>query len=86
MPFQPINMEDQLIDQVLHDRYHLRSLLGRQMGRRTYLASDRQTGLAVVIKLLLFGVDFIWDDLKLFEREAAVLRSLEHPAIPQYLD
>jgi serine/threonine protein kinase len=79
-------MNEQLIEPILHDRYHIRSLLGRQTGRRTYLASDRQTGSSVVIKLLLFGVDFVWDDLKLFEREAAVLRALDHPAIPQYLD
>jgi serine/threonine protein kinase len=36
--------------------------------------------------LLLFGPDFTWDDLKLFEREAEVLKSLNHPAIHKYLD
>jgi serine/threonine protein kinase len=36
--------------------------------------------------LLLFNPDFTWDDLKLFEREAEVLKSLAHPAIPKYLD
>jgi serine/threonine protein kinase len=77
---------DKLIGQVLHNRYRIQSLLGRQTGRRTFLASDLQTGLSVVIKLLLFGPDFTWDDLKLFEREAEVLKSLAHPAIPQYLD
>ncbi len=77
---------DELTVQILHDRYRIQSLLGRQTGRRTFLASDLQTGLAVVIKLLLFGPDFTWDDLKLFEREAEVLKSLDHPAIPNYLD
>ena len=77
---------DELTVQVLRDRYRIQSLLGRQTGRRTFLASDLQTGLAVVIKLLLFGPDFTWDDLKLFEREAEVLKSLDHPAIPNYLD
>jgi len=77
---------DELAVQVLHDRYRIQSLLGRQTGRRTFLASDLQTGLGVVVKLLLFGPDFTWDDLKLFEREAEVLKSLDHPAIPQYLD
>ncbi|PZV09794.1 MAG: serine/threonine protein kinase [Leptolyngbya sp.] len=76
----------ELMVQVLHDRYRIQSLLGRQTGRRTFLASDLQTGLSVVVKLLLFGPDFTWDDLKLFEREAEVLKSLDHPAIPQYLD
>lgn len=77
---------DQLIGKVLHDRYQIRSLLGRQAGRRTFLSTDLQTGTSVVIKLLLFAPDFTWDDLKLFEREAAVLQSLDHPAVPRYLD
>lgn len=40
----------------------------------------------MVIKLVLFGPDFDWADLKLFEREAETLKSLEHLAIPKYLD
>jgi serine/threonine protein kinase len=77
---------NQLIGKVLHDRYRIQSLLGRQTGRRTLLASDLQTGWSVVVKLLLFGPDFTWNDLKLFEREAEVLKALDHPAIPKYLD
>ncbi len=38
------------------------------------------------MKLLLFSPDFTWEQLKLFEREAEVLKFIEHPAIPQYLD
>ena len=53
---------ERLIDQVLGDRYEIKSLLGRQTGRRTFLAADRQTNSQVVIKLLLFGPDFTWDD------------------------
>ncbi|MBF2076370.1 MAG: serine/threonine protein kinase [Synechococcales cyanobacterium C42_A2020_086] len=77
---------DQLIHQVLHSHYRIQSLLGRQTGRRTFLAMDLETRIPVVIKLLLFNPDFSWDDLKLFEREAETLKSLNHPAIPQYLD
>ncbi len=40
----------------------------------------------VVIKLLSFGGEVQWDDLKLFEREAQVLRQLNHPRIPNYRD
>lgn len=68
------------------ERYRIERLLGKRSGRRTYLARDLQTFKQVVIKRLTFGEDFEWDDLKLFEREAAVLRSLCHPAIPRYLD
>ena len=79
-------MMEPLVDKVVRDRYQIQSLLGRQTGRRTFLATDLVTGSSVVLKLLLFGPDFTWDDLKLFEREADVLKSLDHPAIPQYLD
>lgn len=77
---------EQLIGQVLHKRYRIQSLLGQQKGRRTFLASDLETGSSVVVKLLFFAPDFTWDDLKLFEREAEVLKSLAHPRIPRYLD
>ncbi|MEL6814177.1 MAG: serine/threonine-protein kinase [Cyanobacteria bacterium J06598_3] len=66
--------------------YRLVSLLGKQPGRRTFLAVDTRTQANVVVKLLLFGPDFTWEDLKLFEREAETLKSLDHPAIPDYLD
>lgn len=77
---------DKFIGKVLQERYQIQSLLGHQTGRRTFLAADLQTDSSVVIKLLLFGVDFTWDDLKLFEREAEVLKSLDRPDIPKYLD
>jgi hypothetical protein len=77
---------DKLIGKVIRDRYQIQSLLGRQTGRRTFLANDLQRGVSVVVKLLLFNPDFTWEDLKLFEREAEVLKSLDHQAIPKYLD
>ncbi|PSN16843.1 serine/threonine protein kinase [filamentous cyanobacterium CCT1] len=77
---------DNLIGQTLRDRYQIQTLLGRQVGRRTFLSTDLGTQSPVVIKLLLFGPDFAWEDLKLFEREAETLKALDHPAIPTYLD
>ncbi|HEY9897136.1 MAG TPA: serine/threonine-protein kinase [Candidatus Sericytochromatia bacterium] len=74
------------VDQILHERYQIQALLGRKLGRQTFLALDLQTHLPVVLKLLLFSPDFTWEDLKLFEREAETLKALDHPAIPQYLD
>jgi serine/threonine protein kinase len=78
--------KSRLIGQIFGDRYLIQSLLSQKAGRQTFIAQDTQTDRTVIIKLLLFGADFSWDDLKLFEREAAVLKSLNHPAIPQYLD
>jgi Protein kinase domain len=78
--------KSRLIGQTFGDRYLIQSLLSQKAGRQTFTAQDTQTDRTVIIKLLLFGTDFSWDDLKLFEREATVLQSLGHPAIPQYLD
>lgn len=72
--------------QLLADRYQPQQSLGKKAGRQTWLAQDLHTQELVVVKLLTFSHDFEWDDLKLFEREAATLRSLSHPAIPCYLD
>jgi serine/threonine protein kinase len=77
---------DDFTGQILHQRYQIRSQLGKKAGRRTLLAVDMTTELQVVIKLPIFDRDFDWQDLKLFEREAETLKSLEHPAIPRYLD
>ncbi|MDJ0738054.1 MAG: serine/threonine-protein kinase [Nostocaceae cyanobacterium] len=73
-------------DDRLGSRYQLQQQLGKKAGRRTFLAQDVTTGELVVVKLLSFGSDFEWNDLKLFEREAQTLKSLSHPSIPRYLD
>jgi serine/threonine protein kinase len=76
-----------VIGQVIGDnRYQLRQQLGKKAGRQTWLAWDNTTQEEVVLKLLTFSPDFAWDDLKLFEREAETLRSLDHPCIPTYRD
>lgn len=70
----------------LSSRYKIIQQLGKKAGRRTLLACDLQTQQLVVIKVLIFGNDFEWDDLKLFEREAQTLQALAHPSIPRYLN
>jgi serine/threonine protein kinase len=76
----------EFIGQVLQQRYRIDRLLGQKTGRRTFLAQDLQSNEQVAIKLLIFNSEFVWDDLKLFEREAGTLKNLHHPAIPQYRD
>src|SRR6476646_4762041 len=83
-------------EQVLHIRpgtpteshYQLKQKLGQTAGRQTWLAEDlgTQPPEPIVIKLLAFGDQVQWDDLKLFEREAQVLKQLDHPRIPKYRD
>jgi serine/threonine protein kinase len=73
-------------NQILQNRYQLQKLLGRNAGRQTWLAVDLETQEKVVLKLLAFGEEVQWEDLKLFEREAQVLQQLSHPRIPKYRD
>ncbi|QSJ16142.1 serine/threonine protein kinase [Nostoc sp. UHCC 0702] len=77
-------------EQILQSRYQIQRQLGNNGIRQTWLAKDLQASDAeksqVVVKLLAFGGDIQWDDLKLFEREAQILKQLHHPRIPQYLD
>jgi serine/threonine protein kinase len=75
-----------MASQILKERYAIQKQLGKNAGRHTFLARDLQTQGLVVIKLLIFGGDFQWDNLKLFEREAQTLQLLSHPAIPRYLN
>ncbi len=71
---------------IIQNRYKIRQQLGKKAGRYTLLAHDLQMQELVVIKSLIFSPDFVWDDLKLFEREAEMLKALSHPSIPRYLD
>ncbi|MBD2246584.1 serine/threonine-protein kinase [Nostoc sp. FACHB-888] len=72
--------------EILLERYQVQQELGKKAGRRSLLACDLQTQELVVVKILSFGNEFEWNDLKLFEREAETLKALSHPAIPRYLD
>jgi serine/threonine protein kinase len=75
-----------MLNQLLNNRYQIQQQLSQKAGRRTYLALDLETQQTVIIKLLLLTQDFEWEQLKLFEREAAVLQNLDHLSIPKYLD
>lgn len=76
------------VEQVLQERYQLKQKLGQNAGRQTWLAEDlaKQPTEPVIVKLLAFGDQVQWDNLKLFEREANVLKQLNHPQIPKYRD
>ena len=75
-------------EQIVYDRYQLKRKLGQISGRQTWLAEDIGVSPpeSVIVKLLVFGGEVQWDDLKLFEREAQVLKQLNHPRIPKYRD
>ncbi|MGQ4650272.1 protein kinase domain-containing protein [Lyngbya aestuarii] len=74
--------------QILNEHYQLKQKLGHHAGRQTWLAEDTEVSPAqlVIVKLLAFGGEVQWDDLRLFEREAQILKQLNHPRIPKYRD
>ncbi|MDY7015156.1 MAG: protein kinase [Cyanobacteriota bacterium] len=74
--------------QILRDRYRLRKQVGNNAGRQTWLAQDLTTTppSPVIVKLLAFSPQMQWEEFKLFEREAQVLKSLKHPRLPRYRD
>jgi serine/threonine protein kinase len=71
--------------QILGQRYQVERQIGKQTGRWTLLAKDLDTQEFVVLKLIFIDEQLEWDDLKLFEREVEILKSISHPSIPRYL-
>jgi serine/threonine protein kinase len=68
-------------------RYQIMDPLGRGAGGRTYRAIDRATSREVAVKVLsLRDTGGDWKRFDLFEREVAVLKTLDHPGIPHYID
>ncbi|RUT06010.1 serine/threonine protein kinase [Dulcicalothrix desertica PCC 7102] len=76
--------------QVINNCYRLEKKLGQDTSRQTWLATfldaQQQEQEQVVLKLLTLSPQMQWDEHKLFEREATVLKNLEHPRIPKYKD
>jgi hypothetical protein len=74
------------IGDVLEGRYEIVGLLGEGGAGRTYEAQDLTLERVVAIKALSVRSLRDWKALELFEREARVLRDLDHPGIPTYID
>jgi len=52
----------------------------------TILVKSRKTGVRLILKQLRMDKVGDWKTIELFEREAEVLRQLDHPLIPKYID
>lgn len=72
--------------ELIAGRYAVSRVLGEGSSGRTLLCHDPVEGREVAIKELRFGRLDGWKQLELFEREAAVLARLQHPAIPRVFD
>jgi serine/threonine protein kinase len=72
--------------EIIADRYQIVTTLGQGSMGTTYAAVDHQTSQRVALKVVSLRQTTEWKMLELFEREARVLATLNHPGIPQYLD
>jgi serine/threonine protein kinase len=72
--------------QIVGRRYELQHPLGQGGMGTTWAALDLQTRQPVAVKALSVRSLRDWKALELFEREARVLRDLDHPGIPTYID
>ncbi len=71
---------------LLNNRYELQDILGRGGFATTYRALDTQTNQCCAIKCLSFRKLDEWKTYELFEREANILKTSDHPQIPKHLD
>ena len=72
-----------------HHNYQVSKELGcnREGGRISYLAKQLPSNQRVVIKQFRFVQESAsWKGFKAYQREINILRELNHPRIPQYLD
>ncbi|MFU8804864.1 MAG: serine/threonine protein kinase [Bradymonadaceae bacterium] len=79
-------MSDLPIPPFLEERFDVVRSLGRGGQGQTFLARDKESGAEVAIKQLLLSRAEDWKSIELFEREARVLRSLDHPGIPDFIE
>ncbi|KAL4431634.1 hypothetical protein ABPG77_001476 [Micractinium sp. CCAP 211/92] len=81
----PLHRADLAPGTLLGGQYEVSELLGRGSNGVTYLCRDTASGRDVAVKCLSLRSLKDWKQLELFEREAKVLESLDHPGIPRYL-
>lgn len=70
----------------LSDRYEILQPIGQPFGYQQVLAKDTQQQRSVVIKSLALAETTPAEDVRCFEREIQLLKLLDHPTIPHYID
>ncbi|WP_017297116.1 serine/threonine protein kinase [Nodosilinea nodulosa] len=73
-------------NEIVDGRYRILQPLGQGSSGTTYAAEVLETGRAIALKELSLRGLQDWKKIELFEREARILKTLSHPAIPQYID
>lgn len=72
--------------EIIAERYQIITTLGEGGMACTYAAYDLANSQPVALKAISLRQANEWKILELFEREAKVLASIDHPFIPDYLD
>lgn len=72
--------------EIIAQRYRIVAPLGSGGTAITYIAQDLECDREVALKALSLRHSNDWDAIAKFEREAAILAQLNHPAIPHYRD
>lgn len=67
-------------------RYEMDAVLGQGGQGSTFAGTDRKTGARVAVKVLDLKHASDWKRVELFEREARVLRDIEHDGMPAFID
>jgi len=75
------------MNKIIGKHYEIQQQLSKKNGRITLLARDLNTDESVIIKLLVLNRDWKWNaQMRALKKEAKILQSLSHPAIPPYLN
>lgn len=82
---QPAPSQGDAVD-VLNERYILQESIGAGAQGQVFLAWDQQTGAEVLLKALRFEHLEDLRQLDLFEQNAQLLKELDHPAIPRFIE
>ena len=73
-------------DEIVRDKYRVTGILGKGGVAITYSAIAIATNSPVAIKVISLKQLDNWKQVELFQREAEVLKQLNHPNIPDYID
>jgi hypothetical protein len=73
------------VGEVIAERWKIAGVLGKGGWRPRFASRDLKGGGQVALKELALKGLGDWKVLELFEREAKVLASLEHPVVPRYV-
>lgn len=73
-------------NEIIAKRYQILATLEDSSTGSTYSALDLTNSQPVVLKVISLRQANDWEILELFEQEAKILSSIDHPSIPDYID